>query len=118
MVFSVNPRGKADQFIENAWNSTIKAVLVLLPTTNTYPFPSKSSEVLLFPTVTNPIVLLSVGKVALTSSSLSLSLTSPEISNRAGNLLLGLSYYLGGVLIALVLWFIDFCSYLVTLGRE
>jgi hypothetical protein len=103
MVFSVNPRGKVDQFIENARNSTIKAALVLLPITNTYPFPSKSSKVLLFPIVTNPVILLSVGKVALTSSSLSLSLTSPEISNRAGDLLLRLSHYLGGVLIALVL---------------
>jgi len=69
MVFSVNPRDKADQFIENAQNSTIKAALVMLPTTNAYPFPSKSSKVLLSPIVTNPTVLLSVGKVALTSSS-------------------------------------------------
>lgn len=103
MVFSVNPGGKADQFIENARNSTIKAAPVLLPTTNAYPFPSKSSEVPLFPTVTNPVVLPSVGKVASTGSSPSLSSTSPEISNGAGDLLLGLSHCLGGVLVALVL---------------
>ena len=69
MVFSVNPRDEADQFIENARNSTIKAALVILPTTNTYPFPSKSSKVLLSPIVTNPAVLLSIGNFALTSSS-------------------------------------------------
>jgi len=69
MVFSVNPRDEADQFIENAQNSTIKAALVILPTTNTYPFPSKSSEVLLSPIVINPTVFLSIGKVMLTSSS-------------------------------------------------
>ena len=69
MVFSVNPRGKADQFIENARNSTIKAAPVLLPTTNAYPFPSKSSKVLLSPIVTNPIVLPSAGNVVLTGNS-------------------------------------------------
>ena len=103
MVFSVNPRDKVDQFIENAQNSTIKAALVLLPTTNTYPFPSKSSEVLLSPIVTNPTVLSSAGKVTSTGSSQSLSSISPKISNSARNLLLRLSYYIGGVLIALVL---------------
>ena len=69
MVFSVNPRGKVDQFIENARNSTIKAALVMLPTTNTYPFPSKSSKVLLSPIVINPTVLPSAGNVVLTGNS-------------------------------------------------
>ena len=103
MVFSVNPRDKADEFIENARNSTIKVASVILPTTNAYPFLFKSSKIPLSPIVTNPTVLLSAGNVALTGNSRSLSLILPEISNSARDLLLRLSHYMGGVLVALVL---------------
>ena len=58
------------------------------------------------------MVLLSVGNIILTSSSLSLASISFEISNGAEDMLPRLGHCLGGVLVALVLWFIKFYSHL------
>jgi hypothetical protein len=75
----------------------------VFPTTNIYPFPFKSFEILLFLTVINFMVLLSAGNVVLINSSLSSALISLVISNSAKSMLPRLGYYLKGIFVALIL---------------
>ena len=55
MVFSLNLGGNIDQFINNARNSTFKALTPQLPTTNLCPFSPISLVVLIIPITTTAV---------------------------------------------------------------
>jgi len=103
MVFSLNPGGNTDQFINNARNSILEALTPQLPTTNSCPFCPMSSVVLTIPITTTAVSRLVIGIVALSGKPLSSTIILLEILNDARELVHYFLYCFGGVLVALII---------------
>jgi hypothetical protein len=102
-VFSLNPGGNIDQFINNTRNSTLKALTPQLPTTNSYPFCPIRLTVLIIPITTTAVSRLAIGTVASSRKLLSSTIILLEILNNAKELVYHFMRYFGGVLVALII---------------
>jgi len=103
MVFSLNPGGNTNQFINNARNSTLEALIPQLPTTDLCPFRPISLAVLIIPTTTTAVSRLAIGTVASSGKLLSLTVILLEILNDAEELIHHFVRCFGGVLVALII---------------
>ena len=103
MVFSLNPGGNTDQFINNARNSTLEALTPQLPTTNLCPFCPISSAVLTISITTTAISRPAISIVALSRKLLSLTIIFLEILNDARELVHHFMRCFSGVLVALII---------------
>ena len=102
-MFSLNPEGNINQFINNAQNSTLKALTPQLPTTNSCPFYPISLAVLIIPITTTAVSRLAISIVTLSGKLLSSTIILLKILNNTKELIYYFICCFSSVLIALII---------------